>query len=142
MLKIKQLKCNDILHADSQHTNGQPVLIFFFRLWSSVCTVFLIGPNKQVAYGSGVLGNRNAFSTCHIENNKPEDKGKLNSFKKQCCTFLLQKNHFSNDQDRNYLSKVNFKQEALTYLWMHENKNNIVKTPVMAVFRKSSLIIA
>ena len=91
MLKLKQLKCNDIFHADSQHANGQPVLIFcfFFRLWSCVFSVSLIGPDKQVAYGSGVLGNRNAFSTRLIENNKPEDKGKLNSFKKQCCAFLL-----------------------------------------------------
>lgn len=50
-----------------------------------------IGPNKQVAYGLGVIGNKNAFSMWLRENNKTEDKGKINSFKKQCMPFFFRK---------------------------------------------------
>lgn len=50
MLKIKQVKCNDILHTDLQQANGQSVFIFFFNLlffrpwnccnlWKLVCTL-------------------------------------------------------------------------------------------------------
>ena len=45
MLKIKQLKCKDILHTGLQQANGQPILIFkkyiyiyFFSCFGIVAT--------------------------------------------------------------------------------------------------------
>lgn len=35
MLKIKQVKCNDILHTDLQQANGQSVFIFFLIYYFS-----------------------------------------------------------------------------------------------------------